>query len=415
MTRESETDLSAHDGALPPRPPAPLAERFLSTLVWSASSIRLQSGLLAALGLFRRGSPPPPSAAERILVLKLDGIGDHVLLTPFLAELRRAKPGAWIALVTTPQNRDLALAGAPVDRILCIPKWRGRLRQWLDFVRFAYRELRPVRPTLAIVPRWDVDNYHAFPLLVLSGAPRRVSYSVAVNSEKKRLDPRGDRFLTEAILDPTPRHEVENHLRLLAAIGVDASPVPTRLAPRADPESTLRRVLPSLGDRALVAVCPFSAEPVKDWPLPRFLAVVRAFASRPDLRFALLAAPSHSWVNELDEVRTLPNLVSLAGALSLDETAALLSRCRLALTVDTGLMHIAAAMGCPAVVVHGLAPDHEPASHYSSRRFGPWMADHTLVAPAVHARGPRRIDAVTVPQVVSALEARLAPAPATVP
>jgi heptosyltransferase-2 len=392
--------VSAFDSV--PSPPQSPAGRIFRLAAWSPFSIRLQAAGLSFLNLLssRRRAP---GASERILVVKLDGIGDYVLLTPFLAELRRVKPGAWITLVTTATNLGLARAGAPVDQILCAPTWRGRLRHWLDFVRFAFRELRPLRPTLAIIPRWDVDLYDAHPLVLLSGARRRVSYSVAVNAEKQRLTPRGDRFLTQPIRSPSLRHEVENHLALLRAIGLEARPCPTHLAPLANRDVIVNRVLPDLGESTLVALCPFSAEPIKNWPLSRFLEVARSFERRPDLHFCLLAAHPV----DLGQLQPASNLTSLAGLLSLDEIAALLTRCRLLLTVDTGVMHIAAAMSCPTVVVHGLASDHEPESHYSTRRFGPWMADWTLVAPLAHERGPRRIDAVTVAQVVTALEARL--------
>lgn len=355
--------------------------------------------------------PAARSRRERIVVIKLDRIGDFVLATPFLRELRRAKPEAWITLVTSQTVSDLALHCPYVDELVIAPKTlpglHSEVTHWRSWQRIALKKLQPLRATLAILPRWDVDLYDAFALLSLCGARDRVSYSVAVDPFKRQQNSGYDHFLTRAVGSKSGRHEVEKNLALLTALGLPHQRTNVELWPIANADALLNRLFPQREKHRLVALCPLSAEEVKDWPLQRFLQVAEHFRHVPALTFVLLVGPEYAAISERADILAQTNLISLAGKLTLDETAALLGRCELALTVDTGLMHIAAAMHCPLVVVSMLAAGTNPESHYSPDRFGPWEADCTLVAPVDATSSPRRIDTITVEQVVNAVAARL--------
>jgi len=373
--------------------------------------VRIQAKLLQILAVLRPVHPATQKHPERILIIKLDRIGDFVLSTSFLRELRRSKPGAWIVFVTSQIVSGLALHCPYVDELVTVPTiqpgLRGQLTHWKDWCDIALGKLLPLRPSLAILPRWDVDLYDAFPLLALSGARKRISYSVLVEPFKTTKNKGYDRFLTQAIRATSGRHEVEKNLGLLPSIGLSYEKTFLELWPVADPWSLLRRLLPGREHHRLVALCPLSAEEFKNWPLPSFLQVVENFRKISSLTFILIVGPEYSGISEMAAVHAQTNLVSLAGKLSLDETAALLGRCELTITVDTGLMHIAAARGCPLVVVSALAPGSQSDSRYSPDRFGPWQADCTLLAPPNDASGPRQIDAVTVEEVTAAVTARL--------
>jgi ADP-heptose:LPS heptosyltransferase len=141
--------------------------------------------------------------------------------------------------------------------------------------------------------------------------------------------------------------------------------------------------------------------------LENFLEIAHRFETKPGIAFVLLAGPEYGFVTDLAGVRAQGNLVSLAGKLTLDETAALLTQCELVLTVDTGLMHMASALHRPMVVVSGWPKDADPDSHYSPARFGPWKADFTMISPPVDSPGPRPIDRVSIDEVFAALNTRM--------
>lgn len=387
---------------------------LVNASLFAPASVRCQALLLSALArVAGRRSVAVGSHAERIVIIKLDRIGDFVMVTPFLRELRRNFPKAWITLVVSDLVHPLAEHCPHVSEVLIAPRrapgMRGIWRQWHDWITLAWGRLLPLRATLAILPRWDIDLYQSYALLAFTHARRRVSYSTQVSAEKAQRNRGADRLLTEAVQPTSTHHEVEKNLSLLRAIGLTVTRDQEELWPVADGEALLRRLLPDRAGHFLIGLCPCSAEAIKDWPLPRFLAVVKHFSHRPRVTFLLLVGPEYAALSTEPAVQALPNLVSLAGQLSLDETAALLGQCSLVLTVDTGLMHIASALQRPLVLVSGLSAEHEPNSHYSPTRFGPWQADCTLVAPLDPKTGPRRIDTVTLKQVVTAVASRLPP------
>lgn len=406
--------MSVITALLPPRWTEFLRRSFRSCL-FAPLSVGAQAKVTGWMARwFGRPAPAAAGRTDRIVVVKLDRIGDFVMVTPFLRELRRNHPFAWIALVVSSKVEMLATGCPYVDEVIITPPpspgLRGSWRQWLAWHELAWRRLLPLRPTLALLPRWDVDLYEAYALLALSGARRRVSYSAKITQPKARLNRGADLLLTDAVSRSPGHHEVERNLGLLQALHLRVEATHEEIWLSIDAQTLVQRLLPAQEHHRLVALCPFSAEEIKNWPLSRFLEVVRHFADRPGVTFVLLADLGYAEISTCPKVRQLSNLVSLAGRLSLAETAALISRCDLVVSVDTGIMHIAGALRRPLVLISGLSTDQETESHYSPTRFGPWRSDYTLVAPRTSVAGPRGIDAVSVDQVVAAVESRLSAA-----
>ena len=120
-------------------------------------------------------------ACRKILVVKLDFIGDFVLTTPFLGGLRRAAPDAEITAVVLDRVFDLAAPCRLVDRVVAVPAAaEGPVRFGAasaeDLAAFL-RDLRSGAFDLALVPRWDTDFNGATRIAGLSGAERVVGFS----------------------------------------------------------------------------------------------------------------------------------------------------------------------------------------------------------------------------------------------
>jgi heptosyltransferase-2 len=382
------------------------------TTLFAPASIWLQSRLLIlSARLASRTAPTAGKPSQRILVVKLDGIGDYVLVTPFLRELRHSFPAAWITLVTNPLVESLARTSPHINEIVVMPRTApglgGVVRHWIDWLTIAWQRLLPLRPTLAILPRWDSDIYDAYALLALSGAARRVSYSCNVSAEKHARNRGADLLLTDAVRGTAQLHEVERNLDLLRSLEIQVADSALELQPAADGAALAETLLGERSAGTLIALCPFSAELVKDWPFENFLTLVAGFTAHRQLTFALFASRDYSTLADEPQVRALPNLVMAAGRFSLDETAALLSRCEIVVSVDTGLAHVAAALHRPLVLISGQTATRDPGDRYSAARFGPWQADCTIVAPPAGTGGPRPIVGVSVAAVAAAISARL--------
>jgi len=152
-------------------------------------------------------------------------------------------------------------------------------------------------------------------------------------------------------------HEIENYRRLLRAVGVKTGNPP-------------RLPTPSPGALAATNYAVFHLWPggrrkkLKQWPDENWLALVEEMASL-EMEVVLTGAPADRDGNDAIIERVRPDarcFVRNAAGLSLQGTAAMLAYSRLVVSVDTGVMHMAAALGVPLVALHGPT---------SSRRWGP--------------------------------------------
>jgi ADP-heptose:LPS heptosyltransferase len=347
-------------------------------------------------GISGRGLPAAtidPAQLRSVVVVRPDELGDLVMTSPFLRELRRALPEARITLVVKPELAELVAACPYVDAILTYPvsapKWQRPFVLPLRAMRMARRLLRPLEPDLVVLPRWDGDQCYATFLAYWSGARWVVGHSEGVTDYKRTINRGFDRLLTHPIGDRTVRHEVERSLEPLAVLG--RTPVEDRLELWTVPSDRVfaDRLLADAGvqpDDRLVALSPGAGHSVlKQWPLEHFVELATRLAEAPDTRLVLVGAGADVPLTRQIAAAVGDRAIDTAGRTTIGQAAALLERSALCISNDTGPMHVAAAAGVPVVALFG-------ASNY--RRFGPWKGHRvlTLDLPCSPAMGVASID-----------------------
>lgn len=334
-------------------------------------------------------------AVRRVAVMRLDGVGDYVLFTPVLRELRRSLPQiSDLALVTTPAVAELARRSPYVDTVIEVSVGSGvrtpgtssksqALRQLWAF-EGSRRSVRAFDPDLAIVPRWDVDTYHASLLAWLSGAPRRLGFC---DHRLSDLGPRRrpyDIFMTTAMKPGGEKHEVLRNLGMLRNIGVDPMSLElelsTSIADSAFAAATLARIGFDAGGM-LVALGIGARDPKRRWSPNGFRAVARWLVDTYRARVVVIGAPAEGRLGSFIAKGMGSSVVSLVGRCTIPETAALLAKCSLFVGNDSGPMHLAAA-GKSAVVELSCHPrDGAPLHPNDPARFGPWGVPHRVARP----------------------------------
>jgi heptosyltransferase-2 len=244
-----------------------------------------------------------------------------------------------------------------------------------------------------VIPRWGVDYYHATFLAYFSGARRRVAYSEGVSGRKRQINAGFDQMLTDALTDTSAIHEVEHNLDVIRFLG--GEPIDDGLELWLDPKdrSLARQLLARHGtarDDRVIALAPGGAAPRKCWPVERFVELGRLLVREYDARFVVVGGP-RDWhlglrlETELGSSRVL----NLAGRTTLRQTAAVLERCCLTVSNDSGPMHLAAAAGSAVVEIAWHARGGSSADPDSPARFHPWGVSHVVVQPE-HATDPCR-------------------------
>ncbi len=296
-------------------------------------------------------------SAKKILVMRYRFIGDTVLTIPFLRNLRRAEPDAYIAWMVAPRSSDV-IKGVPYvneliywDPVTIHADSLGGHRTWSSKIRFI-RELRARRFDKIYVLKRSLSSAV---MAWLSGAAERIGF----DTEGRGL------FLTKRVPYQHDRHEVQNFLDVLRADGISVKDDHLELWSAPDEDAFVHALLRSKGigtGERLMAIHPFSAVVERGWPLENFARLATELSEKGFFPL-ILGGPGDR--GRFAEARGLfgQRAVDLVGALTIRQTAALLRKTGLFVGNDSGIMHVAAAAGVPVVALFG---------PQSPVKFGPW-------------------------------------------
>jgi ADP-heptose:LPS heptosyltransferase len=288
----------------------------------------------------------------RVLVLKLDHIGDLVVGLPALAQLRAALPDAEITLVCGGWNLALArtsglvdhvvqfdylgarYAGTAAERIAMIPQFAAILAGLGEF-------------GLAIDLRHDTDTRGLLPLVradVRAGyAAEGVALDIALPDMEHVALSRGEH----------PLH-ARTRLVLLVAATLDA------VRPAQRPAEVL--VIPgqTLPQGPYAVLAPGAGAPLRVWDITRMAALAQALVRRHGLRIVIVGGPDDQALGARIAAGLAPEQVTdLTGKVSLSEAPAILAGARLMVGMDSGLTHLAGSLGVATVSVHSGAATRE--------------------------------------------------------
>ena len=348
-------------------------------------------------GKRRKGQTIKLSEVKRLLIIRLDEIGDVVMTTPLLREFRRNLPDAWITLVVNPAVRNIVERCPYVNEVLTFDGTvpisehspllsNDSLRELhTRALQFARRNLWKREFDLAVLPRWDSDYYHGTFLAYFSGAPWRLAHADNVGRLPQTY--RGlSSLLTHVLEGDPPRHEVQRNLQLINLLGGQVESESLELWLEEADGAFADEVLKSHSvapDDLLIAFCIGSRIPKKIWPTGNFVDLAGWMAETYRARIVLVGGPCDVESGyEFQEMLAQPT-INMIGKTTLRQAAALLQRCGFYVGNDSGPMHISAALGKPVIEVCCHPANGSLAHHNSHRRFGPWAVPQIVFQPEV--------------------------------
>jgi ADP-heptose:LPS heptosyltransferase len=310
--------------------------------------------VIQALGLRRRvaGRRAVPDDWRTIGLIKTVGIGDIVLLSAVIHDLRAARPDARIVLFVSANNLGFARLLDEVDAVVPVP-----VRNVAEAVRTVRAEHCDVVVDFGAWPRFESL------LTVLSGARATVGMRTPGQHRDAAYD---------VVVEHGTGHEIENYRRLIGAVGVTSESDPS--FPAGDAPR------PLAAPYVVLHLWPGGANfAERSWANDRWRDLARAINDRGydvvltggggdvEPTAALVA----SW--QADDIRAH----SAAGGTPQDTITWLRHAVGL-VSVNTGVMHLGAALGVPVVVLNGPT---------SGRRWGPRGAPSRAVASPMVPEG----------------------------
>lgn len=298
---------------------------------------------------------------DRVVILKLGTIGDSLLTLPAIRALRSWCTGAEMTLVHSPANADVATRIEGVSRRIVFDpgRWTRNPGHALRFIH----HLRAIDADWAI----DFEPWSRVSALValLSGARLVAGYRTAGQNRHHGFD--------VCIEHRSDVHEAVNNGRLVEALGAKVQDYSIPFPLDAKEESAWTRFLESAGGPPRYAVIhPWSAGykgHLKEWDEDKCANLARRFIAS-GIRVVLTGGPLDRPRSEKLARKIGEGCVSAAGTATLGETAGLLKLACLVVTVNTGILHLAAAVGAEILVLDGPA---------GTERWGPLTSHATVV------------------------------------
>lgn len=336
--------------------------------------------------------PPEPSLAgiSRFLLLQYPAaLGSAIHATPLIPALRAAVPQAEISVCASGFALEIFRRNPGVDRLIGTP---DPTKQLLPAVR-AIRGACPVEPFATITSTSNERTSIALSAL-LAGVGNRVGFTLV--PELYRAPLAYDSSLSQ----------IANNLRIVEALG---HPAPRAFEPQVFfGEGDLvyaRGLLAGLADEGrplVVFVTQTSPTQRKSWRADRYVAVAEHLIATYGADIVLVGSRSERAAVEALAQRIGSHAVNVAGETDLAQLAALLSLCRVGLTLDTGTMHMGRAVGLPMVII---APAWSPPVEWlplNDPRFIILKNLEMATAPPDYI-----IDEVSVDEVLAALDGLL--------
>ena len=297
---------------------------------------------------------------KRVVVRGTNWVGDSIMTIPALRALRRILPDASITLAIRPGAKGIFSEVDFIDDVLVYDRRNafsvlGQVREW-----------KRRHFDLAVLFQ---NAFEAALIPFLAGVPIRLGYA----TESRQA------MLTHSLPLPdwrSSKHEVFYYLYLITAL--EQMLFRTSTVCEGDPDVSLSisesrkseasELLRSHGvseEKSVVAICPGSINSrAKRWPAEAYAALADRLIE--DRRNVVLIG-SKDEIDVTNEVaqRMRHRPVVLTGKTTLDQITAVLGLVDLVVTNDTGPAHIAAALGCPTIVIFG------PTNPLTTRPFSP--------------------------------------------
>lgn len=271
---------------------------------------------------------------KKILIIRIDRIGDLMLSTPALRAVRKKIPQADITLVLNPSIQDLAKVIPWIDKTVV---YRNLIQ--------AARALKQEGFDLAIDLLMDYPLKSAL-LAFLSGARYRVGYNI---------QGRGGFFNIKVKPDSEEKHMIERTLDVVRAIGVDTVNRNPEIVVLDEEKKYIEHFLNQRkvsSKDLLVGIHPGGNYPSQCWQPERFAQLADEIIIEYGAEVIVIGGPGEEGL-----VRKVVNLMSEKAIevidIPLSRLAALIARCNLFVCNNSGPLHIATAVGTPTISTMG--------------------------------------------------------------
>jgi len=298
-------------------------------------------------------------AIKNILVVRNDRFGEFLLNIPALRALKEAFSDARLIAVVDPYTKELAESVCFIDETIEWGRQGHSLSEKLRLIKLLRK--KSIDMAIMLNPTKDFNIIIRF-----AGIPIRVGY-----------DRKWGFLLTHKIKDKKhlgQKHEIEYNLELVSLIGAGTEDKTLCLSIDDREINDFFRDFNIKDYNNLIVLHPWTSDPIKQWPLKNFCELAKRLVREQDMRIIIIGGKdeltkSIEFFSNIDS-----NLINLTARTTLTQLAALLKKCKLLISGDSGPVHLACAVGTKVLAIF-----RNDIPGKSARRWGPWGKGHIIV------------------------------------
>ncbi len=305
--------------------------------------------------------------AKRVLLIRLDNLGDMLVTTPAFHAVRNSLPDAKLTLLASSIGAQAGRLNPDIDDVIVYEApW---MDPWHKLPQDPTREQHMIAKIAArkfdgaiIFTSYHESSLPAAYLCYLAGIPLRVAASI---------DGPGSLLTTRHKHPDRMMHEVERGLDLVGSIGMTTRETDLVLTVPEDAYDEVSDLLAGLDvdpNRPMIVLHPGCSMPARTYPWEMYADVADRLIEQQGVSIVLTGTEAERSLVEQIQDRMRQRAYSAAGALSFPGLCALIETADLTITNNTGPMHVSAAVKTPVIALFALTNPPE--------QWGPWKVRH---------------------------------------
>lgn len=302
------------------------------------------------------------SKINKILIIIVGGIGNMIFLTPALKALRQACPSAKIHFLLGPYGAEKAIEGSNLidKKIIVDPENQKGI---VDTIRLI-QKLREEKFSLSISST-GINPLKSGLLCFFAGIKYRLG---------EKIKGKGFFYNLKTSFDKNS-HEVESNINLIQKLGIEVKDKSLYIHMSADDKNFARETFAcyNLEGKLVIGMHPGSGihqAGFKRWPKERFARLADSIISNYDASVILFGGSEEIDLANDIKASMKSNPLIMTGKTTLNEAAAMITKCALFISNDSGLLHVACAAKTPTVAIFG------PTNY---KKTGPYSDSSTIV------------------------------------
>ncbi len=280
---------------------------------------------------------------KKIIIVRLDRIGDVLLSTPVIKTLRDVYPNSYIAFMVRPYARAIVEGNPYLDKVIVYDK-EGREKGLFGNLKFIWY-LRKNKFDLAVILHPTARSHI---VISLAGIPIRVGYDKKMGFLLTRRIPHTKQFGL--------KHEVDYTLDILRYIGIEPGQRALYMPVDGGCEDKAREIfhMNDITDTDIVvSINPGASCASKRWSAEKFAKVADKLVERHGAKILIISGAPDKVFGDRVAASMNKECMNLSGKTSIGDVASILRRSRLFISNDSGPVHIACAVGTPVIAIFG--------------------------------------------------------------